>query len=267
MQLRPKGSNKKRGKSQQPEYWIAISQDPKRNGVRRYDGPVTEPGHENEPLHCVASYQPAANKTIRPPGDSSVSPPEQSAPSSSPTVSSSEDSALRSSNDRLSANGGAKETAVSLLDGKLKLDIPSDFSRDTDDPKDAKTIAKFSGPDGAWGTVLRGTHGLTPEELDGYLKKRVAEYSKGFNWLPKDSHLQWLKKDIVTIDGHKWADWSFVPVLKGKKDYSHNPVYTRNLTTSYKGQLLEINFTTNLNTNPGLKQEIDRIMGSVHLEE
>ena len=65
----------------------------------------------------------------------------------------------------------------------------------------------------------------------------------------------------------KWADWSFVPMLKGKKDYSHNPVYTRNLTTSYKGQLLEINFTSNLNTGPKLKQEIDRIMDSVRLEE
>jgi hypothetical protein len=150
---------------------------------------------------------------------------------------------------------------------ELKLDIPTDFSRDSDDAKEPKTVAKFSGPDGAWGTVLRGTHGLTPDQLEGYLKKRVAEDSKGFNWLPKDSHLQWLKKDIVTIDGRKWGDWSFVPVLKGKKDYSHNPVYTRNLTTSYKGQLLEINFTSNLNTNPGLKQEIDHIMDSVHLEE
>ena len=136
-----------------------------------------------------------------------------------------------------------------------------------DDPKDPKTVAKFSGPDGAWGDVLRGTHGLTPDKLEGYLKMRVAEYSKGFKWLPKDSHLQWLKKDIVTIDGRKWADWSFVPMLKGTKDYSHNPVYTRNLTTSYKGQLLEINFTSNLNTAPELKQEIDHIMDSVHLEE
>ena len=154
-----------------------------------------------------------------------------------------------------------------MLDGKLKLDIPPDFSRDANDPKKPKTIAAFSGPEGAWGTVLRGTHGLTPEQLDGYMKKRVAEYANGFNWLPKDSHLQWLKNGIVTIDGRKWADWSFVPVSRGKKDYSHNPVYTRNLTTSYKGQLLEINFTSNLNTDPMLKQEIDHIMGSVHLEE
>jgi len=157
-------------------------------------------------------------------------------------------------------------TTVSLLDGKLKLDIPSDFSRDPDDPKNQKTIAKFSGPDGAWGEVLRGTHGLTPDKLQGYLKKRVAEYNKGFP-LPKDGHLQWLKKEIVTIDGRKWADWRFVPMLKGKKDYSHNPVYTRFLTTSYEGQLLEITFTSNLNTNPELKQEIDHIMDSVHLEE
>jgi tetratricopeptide (TPR) repeat protein len=179
----------------------------------------------------------------------------------------SEGSAPDSSRGRATANGGAKGTPVSLLDGKLKLDLPSDFSRDPDDPKDPKTVAKFSGPDGAWGGVLRGTHGLTPDQLDGYLKMRVAEYSKSFKWLPKDSHLQWLKKDIVTIDGRKWADWSFVPMLKGKKDYSHNPVYTRNLTTSYKGQLLEINFTSNLNTAPELKKEIDQIMESVHLEE
>jgi len=56
-------------------------------------------------------------------------------------------------------------------------------------------------------------------------------------------------------------------VLKGKKDYSHNPVYTRNLTTSYNGQLLEVTFTSNLNTAPELKQKIDHIMDSVHLEE
>ena len=166
-----------------------------------------------------------------------------------------------------SANNKAAGTTVTLLDGKLELDIPSDFSRDPADPKNAKTLAKFSGPDGAWGAVLRGTHGLMPDKLEGYLKMRVAEYSKGFNWLPKDSHLQWLKKDIVTIDGRKWADWRFVPMLKGTKDYSHSPVYTRFLTTSYKGQLLEINFTSNLNTSPGLKAEIDHIMGSVHLEE
>ena len=56
-------------------------------------------------------------------------------------------------------------------------------------------------------------------------------------------------------------------MLKGKKDYSRNLVYTRNLTTSYKGQLLEITFSSNLNTDPALKTEIDRIMDSVHLEE
>ena len=158
-------------------------------------------------------------------------------------------------------------TTVSLLDGKLKLDIPSDFSRDPDDPKEPKTLARFSGPDGAWGEVLRGTHGLTPDKLEGYLKMRVAEYSKGFKWLPKDSHLEWLKKEIVTIDGRKWADWRYVPMRKSVKDYSHNPVYTRFLTTSYKGQLLEVTFTSNLNTSPELKKEIDHIMNSVHLEE
>jgi hypothetical protein len=158
---------------------------------------------------------------------------------------------------------------ITLLDGKFRIDVPADFKREPDDPKKPKTLAKFEhdGEGGAWGTVLRGTHGLTPEQLDDYLKKRVAEYSKGFKWMPKDAQLQWLHKEIVTINGWKWADWSFVPMLKGKKDYRNSPVYTRNLTTSYKGQLLEVNFTTNLTTDPALKDEIDKIMASVHLEE
>ncbi len=256
MQLRPKTSNKNKAELQQTEYWIAISQDSKRNGVRRYEGPVTEPGHENEPLHCVATYQSANNKTIKPPAGATALSEQESEPS-----------ATDSSSNRGTANGEATGTTVSLLDGKLKLDIPSDFSRDANDPKNPKTLAKFSGPEGAWGEVLRGTHGLMPDKLEGYLKMRVGEYSKGFNWLPKDSHLQWLKKDIVTIDGRKWADWRYVPMLKGTKDYSHSPVYTRFLTTSYKDQLLEITFTSNLNTNPELKKEIDHIMDSVHLEE
>ena len=179
----------------------------------------------------------------------------------------SEDPVADSSSSGGSGNNKAAGTTVSLLDGKLTLDIPPDFSRDSTDPKNPKTLAKFSGPDGAWGEVLRGTHGLAPDKLEGYLKMRVAEYSKGFNWLPKDSHLQWLKKDIVITDGRKWADWRYVPMLKGTEDYSHSPVYTRFLTTSYKGQLLEITFTSNLNTAPELKQEIDHIMDSVHLEE
>jgi tetratricopeptide (TPR) repeat protein len=179
----------------------------------------------------------------------------------------SEESVADSSSNGGSANNKAAGTTISLLDGKLKLDIPPDFTRDAHDPKNPKTLAKFSGPDGAWGEVLRGTHGLTPDKLEGYLKMRVTEYSKGFNWLPKDSHLQWLKKDIVTIDGRKWADWRYVPMLKGTKDYSHSPVYTRFLTTSYKGQLLEITFTSNLNTQPAVKEQINHIMDSVHLEE
>ena len=153
-----------------------------------------------------------------------------------------------------------------LLDGKLTIDIPVDFTRDADDPAEPKTLAKFSREDSAWGAVLRGTHGLTPEQLPGYLKMRVAEYSKGFNWLLKDSELRWLRKEIVTIDGRKWADWRYVPIKKAVRDYRESPVYTRFLTTSYKGQLLEINFTSNLTTDPKLKKEIDRIMASVHLD-
>src|SRR5215217_4277346 len=84
MHLQPKTSDKKKGKLEQVDYWIAISQDPKRNGVRRYEGAVTEPGHEKEPLHCVATYQPANNKTIHPPAAGEGLSEQHSAPSASP---------------------------------------------------------------------------------------------------------------------------------------------------------------------------------------
>jgi hypothetical protein len=48
---------------------------------------------------------------------------------------------------------------------------------------------------------------------------------------------------------------------------THIGPFTRFLTTSYKGQLLEITFTSNLNTRPELKKEIDRIMESVRPKE
>jgi hypothetical protein len=449
MHLRQKISDKNPAGGERMEYWIAISQDSQRNGVRRYEGPVTEPGHEKEPLHCAATYQPANDKTIQPPSNGDSSQKKESGESASPDSSFAVDSlkysrdfyskihlvaianisfgpggtvefkydrypnggperiqagdgefARKNGKDWLKSNDwgetgkpvdaqtskrlnnwiglinarlngeaasndssegatvlkfvgkeadndreelvfeeskekpksssyprisftrsaggkdrqgllshfvgpirlGAREAmvkisfshlvavniqetaaasppqtsspavvqkteaSVSLLDGKLQIDVPPDFVRESNDPKEPKTLAKFSREDGAWGAVLRGTHGLTPDQLDGYLKMRVAEYSKGFSWLPKGTHLQWLRKDIVVIEGRKWADWRYVPV-KGKNDYRNSPVYTRFLTTSYKGQLLEINFTSNLNMDPELKKEIDRIMESVHLEE
>jgi hypothetical protein len=162
---------------------------------------------------------------------------------------------------------GATDPAVKLLDGKLTMVVPTDFARDPDDPKEPKSLARFTRKGGAWGQVLRGTKGLTLEKLPDYLKTRVAEYTKGFNWLPKDTPLTWLRKEIVTIDGRTWADWRYVPMKKGAKGYQDSPLYTRFLTTSYKGQLLEVTFTSNLNTEPELKEEIDRIMDSVHLEK
>src|SRR4029077_14508334 len=84
MQLRPKKSDKKKGELKQTEYGIAISQEPKRNGVRRYEGPVAEPGHEKEPLHCVATYQPANDKTIQPPANAAALPEKDSGQSGSP---------------------------------------------------------------------------------------------------------------------------------------------------------------------------------------
>ncbi|HZJ16629.1 MAG TPA: hypothetical protein VFD27_16355, partial [Chthoniobacteraceae bacterium] len=245
LHLRRKSSSNSTVKVEPADYWVALGQDAQPSSVRHYEGPVTEQGHENEPLHCQVTYHPADGKAaIQPPPNDNISDGKatKSASSSTPTK------------------------TVSLLGGKLKIDIPVDFAPASKGSANKQSLASFSTKDGAWGEVLRGTHGLTPEELPAYLEKRIGEYSKGFHWGPT-IHTEWLRKEIVDIDGRPWADWRFVPMAKGAKDYARSPVYTRFLSTSYKGQLLEITFTTNLNTEPELKEKIDRIMESIRLTE
>jgi hypothetical protein len=92
----------------------------------------------------------------------------------------------------------------------------------------------------------------------------VAEYTKGLSWLPK---LNWLKKEVVTIDGRKWADMRYIAPRKNAKDPRDGLMYTRILGTSYDGQLLEIIFTSNTDENPALKDKIDKVLESVRLEK
>jgi hypothetical protein len=154
---------------------------------------------------------------------------------------------------------------VTLLDGKLKLDTTDAFALKKEATSSKQSIADFdAGESDAWGAITRGTHGLQPEGLETYMKKKVAEYTKGFSWLPK---LTWLKKEIVTIDGRKWADMRYIAPRKNAKNPRDGLLYTRILGTSYDGQLLEIIFTSNTDESPALKDKIDKVMESVKLEE
>lgn len=153
---------------------------------------------------------------------------------------------------------------ISLLDGKLKLEIPNDFFADKE-PASKQSIAAFKGrkTDG-WGSIMRGTHGLQPEGLGDYMTNKVAEYTRGLSWLPR---LVWLKKEIVTINRRRWADLRFIAPRENAKNPHDGLLYTRVLATSYEGQLLEIMFTSNTDTDPALKDKIDRIIESVRLGE
>jgi len=154
---------------------------------------------------------------------------------------------------------------VTLLDGKLKLDTTDVFVLKKEATSTKQSIADFDGGDSdAWGAVTRGTHGLQPEGLDTYMKNKVAEYTKGLSWVPK---LDWLKKEIVTVDGRKWADIRFIVPRKNAKNARDGLLYTRILATSYDGQLLEIMFTSNTDENPAIKDKIDKVLESVRLEK
>ena len=155
-------------------------------------------------------------------------------------------------------------TPVTLLDGKLTLEMQDGFVPD-ENRSTKQVVAAWKARKGdAWGAVSRGTHGLEPAELGDYLSRKSAEYSKGLSWLPR---LTWLKKDTVIIGGRKWADLRFI----GQRDNAKGPLdgllYTRILATSYDGQLLEIIFTSNTDKDPATKAKIDRIFESVKLEE
>lgn len=153
---------------------------------------------------------------------------------------------------------------VTLLDGKLKLDTTDAFALKKKATSSKQSIADFDGGESdAWGAITRGTHGLQPEGLETYMKNKVAEYTKGLSWLPK---LNWLKKEIVTIDGRKWADLRYIAPRKNAKNPRDGLMYTRILGTSYDGQLLEIIFTSNTDEDPALKDKIDKVIESVRLE-
>lgn len=166
----------------------------------------------------------------------------------------------------LTAISFGKAEIVSFLDGKLKLDLGETFTQEMEAKSDKKTeLAHFAARNSdGWGAITRGTHGLRPEGLAAYLKNKVAEYTRGLSWLPQ---LKCLKKEIVTINGRQWADLRYI----APKAHPANPrdglLYTRVLATSYEGQLLEILFTSNTDENPALKDQIDKVIESVRLED
>ncbi|PZR73685.1 MAG: hypothetical protein DLM73_10020 [Chthoniobacterales bacterium] len=165
----------------------------------------------------------------------------------------------------IGATGSLRAEPVSLLGGKLKLETTDTFVAEKKPTSSKQSIADFKArKSDAWGAILRGTHGLQPDGLKGYMDRKVAEYTKGMAWLPR---LDWLKKEIVTIDGRQWADMRYIAPREKAKDPRDGLLYTRILATSYGGQLLEITFTSNTDENPALKDKIDQLMASVKLTE
>lgn len=165
----------------------------------------------------------------------------------------------------LTAIGPVHAGSVTLLDGKLKLDTTDAFVQAKKAKASKQSIADFKGrTSDAWGTITRETHGLQPDGLTKYMERKVAEYTEGLSWLPR---LDWLKKEIVTINGRKWADMRYIAPRKDAKDARDGLMYTRILATSYGGQLLEVMFTSNTDENPVVKDKIDHVIESVGLEE
>lgn len=156
-------------------------------------------------------------------------------------------------------DAGASETR--LLGGKLSLQIAKGWSIDRKEAASANTLGAWR-RGAAWGVVVRGTHGLSSEDLVRYKNRKVAEYSRGLSWLP---NLRWLRKDVVKRGGRSWVDLRFIGLRDGAKNSRDGLLYTRFLATSYGGQLLELSFTSNTDEDPATKDAIDAMMDSVKL--
>jgi len=157
----------------------------------------------------------------------------------------------------------AKET-VNLLDGELKLTIPSEFLPDKE-PASRQSIADFKAKTGdAWGSIARGTRGLQLAGLSDYMNRKVAEYTKGLSWLPR---LVWLTKELITINGRQWADPRFIAPREKARNPRDGLTYTRILGTFVGSQLLEIVFTSNTDPDSKTKNAIDQFFELVKLEE
>lgn len=275
VQLRLKVEENIKDRSELPTYWVALTKDGKAAGVRRYLGLGIRAGDPKNPMKFDISYRPAA-------ADASISAPKRELIVNAKDDGVSSDLAKKSAK---KANGnnpeaapknptaGVSQRTIRLAGGAtLKMEMPAAFVLDKKDKGDKKTIATFSRKDGVWGSVSRGTHGLTPDHLDTYMESRMKEYSQQ---LGKDlgTDLFWIKHEIVKVGDRSWVDLRFVPMLKDAKppqslkDVANHPLYTRFLATSYQGQLLEITFTSNLDTTPETKVVLDQIFDSVKFEE
>lgn len=155
-------------------------------------------------------------------------------------------------------------TPVSLLGGKLTLEIQDGFVPDKERAANLVVAAYKARKGDAWGMVARGSRGLEPAALGDYLSRKAAEYTKGLVWLPK---LTWLKKEMVPINGRQWADLRFIGQGENAKGPRDGMLYTRILATSYEGRLLEIVFTSNTDRKTETKDKIDRMIESVRLAE
>lgn len=157
---------------------------------------------------------------------------------------------------------------VSLLVGKLKIDISDGFVADREAKSSKQSIADFKGRNSdGWGAVLRGTHGLQPDALSNYMDKKVAEYQRVIvAAAPQLVEGPSRTGIMVTIGGRKWADMRFIAPRENAKDALDGLMYTRILATSYSGQLLEIMFTSNTDPNRATKDKIDKAVESARLE-
>ena len=151
---------------------------------------------------------------------------------------------------------------VSLLDGRLSLDVPNDFSAANPPKPNANysTVMSLKSQDQRLLlSVTYGVHKQNSTDLKAFLQQKLTRYSR---LAKKHIHFHWLSHGLVTRDGRDWVEVSFTHDVSTPVG---TDVYTRSISTFCEGRLLEIWVLTRAAQDTAQRATVDKIIESVKL--
>lgn len=157
----------------------------------------------------------------------------------------------------LAAASGAQEV---FAGGRVSFDVPTGFQQLT--PQEvARKYPAATSPMQVYATDLHGVsiaygatvHALRPDQL-AEAKDALANSMSSTR-----SDLQWVSKDVVTINGTRWVHLEFISQAIDSKIHNHL------LATSVDGKMVMITFNATVAKYASYKAALDRTRASLRV--
>lgn len=163
--------------------------------------------------------------------------------------------------------GGAQSKSadmrrVALFDGLVSFEPPPEFSRLSEEIISAK-FPEAKGPGIVYGNSRTTVsiaityplqRVLRPEQLPdfkSFMESFIEKQKKG---------MQWLKKELVEINGQRWIHFEFISQAVDTK--IHNHMYL----TAMEERMLMFNFNSTIEEYDGYKDALERSKDSIQIE-